>query len=128
MKKKGFTLIELVMTVVIASIAFYALLTVFINTTYQSVNLEALGMGLYLANGKLEELSNRSYGSITSEALSSFGGNFSDFSGLVEVDYVTAEALDVPVVSTIESYKRIKVIVIPPSIEVITLVTDKSNE
>lgn len=131
MSKKGFTLIELVMTVVIAGIAVYALLTVFITSTSKNVGLESLSMGLYLANGKLEQVSNQSYSSITGEATSPFGSGFSDFSSTVNFDYVSSEALDVPV-AVDYGYKRVIVRVsssqLSSSIEVSTLVTDVSNE
>lgn len=131
MKKKGFTLIELVMAVAIAGIAFYSLLIVFINAAYQSVDVEALSMGLYLANARLEEVSNQSYASITGEATAPFGSGFSDFSSVVRVDYVSSEALDLAV-GTDFGYKKITIRVISSSltssIEVVTLATDASNE
>ncbi len=131
MRKKGFTLVELVMAVAISGIAVYALLTVFINAAYQNVDLEALSMGLYLANARLEEVSNQSYSSITDEATTPFGSGFSDFSYEVEFDYVSSEALN-DSVGTDFGYKKITVRVISSSltssIEVVTLATDASNE
>ncbi len=130
--RSGFTLVELVIAVVITGVAVYALLTVFINAATKNVDLEALSIGYYLANAKLEEVSNRSYSSITEEAVSAFDGGFGDFDYEVEFDYVSSEALDVPTTGTGESYKRIKVRVtsnsLPSSIEVVTLATDASNE
>jgi prepilin-type N-terminal cleavage/methylation domain-containing protein len=129
--RNGFTLVELVLAVVITSIAVYALLIVFTTATYKNVDLEYLGKGLYLANGKLEEVGSRRYSSITNEAWSPFEGDFSDFNSMVEFCYVSPEALDVPI-GTDFGYKKITVRVtsshLTSSIEVSTLVTDVSNE
>lgn len=129
--RSGFTLVELVLAVVITSVAVYALLVVFSTAVYKHVDLEYLSMGLSLANGKLEEVSSRKYSSITGETSAPFGSDFSDFNCAVEFNYVSTEALDVPV-GTDYGYKRITVRVtssnLPSSIEVSTLVTDVSNE
>ncbi len=129
--KKGFTIIELVMTIVIAGIAVYSILTVFLTAATRNVDLEAVSIAAHLAHGKLEEVSSKSYANIVSEVPFSFGGDFTDFSGQVIVNFVTAEALD-QVIASDSGYKKIVVYVnsglLPASIEVITLVTDVSNE
>ncbi|MBU0686857.1 MAG: type II secretion system GspH family protein [Candidatus Margulisbacteria bacterium] len=129
--KKGFTIIELIMTIVIAGIAVYSIIAIFLNVATRNVDLEAVSMAAHLANSKLEEVSSKSYANIVSEAPFSFGGDFSDFSGQVVVNFVSFEALD-QVVGIDAGYKKIAVYVssglLPASIEVITLVTDISNE
>lgn len=130
--RRGFTFVELIITVIIGTIITYSMLNVFISVTTRSVDSEALCVALYLANGKLETVTSKSFNNISSEAKTSFSGSFSTFSSEVEVAYVSAEALDVPVVGTSESYKRVKVwvtqLLLPISIEVTTLVTGASNE
>ncbi|MFC1571384.1 hypothetical protein ACFL31_02400 [Candidatus Margulisiibacteriota bacterium] len=127
----GFTFIELTMAVIIAGIALYSLLTVFMNAATKNVDLESVSTALHLANTKLEIISNQSYDSISSEAQASFGGDFSSFNSLVEVDYVSAAALDT-ITSSNEGYKRIKVFItsgnLTSSVEIVTLVTDASNK
>ena len=127
----GFTLVELVMAVVVTGIAVTSFLTVFVTLINKSVDMDLLSTGLFLANGRLEEVSSQKYSSVTNEALSSFGGDFSDFNSEVVFCYVSAEALDVPIV-TDQGYKKVIVVVtssaLTSSIEVSTLVTDVSNE
>ena len=120
------------MFVIFGAITLYSLLLIFVSATTESVDSEALCVALYLANGKLESITSRSFDTITSEAQTSFTGSFNTYSSEVEVAYVSAEALDVPVVGTSESYKRVKVrvtqVFLPVSIEVTTLVTGMSND
>lgn len=129
--RRGFTLVELAITMIIATIAVYSLLTIFITAATENVDIEALTMGLYLASGRLEEISSQSYDSIASQASAPFSSGFGDFNNEVVVDYVSSEALDT-LVETDFGYKKITVRVtsdnLPSSIEVSTLATDISNE
>jgi prepilin-type N-terminal cleavage/methylation domain-containing protein len=130
MKKEGFTLVEVIMAVVIGGIILYSLLTVFITTTSRNTQLEAQSTALFLASGKLEEVSNQSFNLISSEGVTSFGGDFSGFSSSVEVSAVSAEALDTSVASS-TGYKKIVVKIfssgLSSTVEVSTLVTNVSN-
>jgi prepilin-type N-terminal cleavage/methylation domain-containing protein len=130
MRKKAFTLIEVIMAVVIGGIVLYSLLTVFITTTSRNTQLESQSTALFLASGKLEEVSNQRFNLISSEGLTSFGGEFSSFSSLVEVSAVSAEALDA-VVAYATGYKKIVVSVFSAgslsTVEVSTLITNVSN-
>jgi prepilin-type N-terminal cleavage/methylation domain-containing protein len=129
----GFTLIEVVMAVVIAGIILIPLLSVFITATTRNVDQEAAGIGLHLAAAKLEIVSNKSFTNIISEPLTSFGSPFTDFDSEVIVNFVAADAPDVPVDPAQTSYKRISVrvtsaLLTAGPIEVVSLVTDVSNE
>lgn len=128
----GFSLIELVMTIVIASLVLYSLLAVFITAAGRNVHLESYTIALYLANSKLETVGHRSFGQISSEALASFGGSFGDFFSQVAVINVSSEALDTAAGSSPTGYKKITVFVSSSlmngaSLEASTLVTDVSN-
>ena len=129
--KKGFTLVELVMAIMITSIALSALLGTFVLVTSRNVDFDSITVGMNLARGKLEEVSNQTFNSVTSEALTSFGGDFSGYSSLVVVQYVSREVLDVPVVGS-TNYKKVAVWVssssLSSSIELETLITDVANE
>ena len=131
MKKHGFTLIELLMAILVSSVAFFSLLVVFVNTSARSVNQEALSIGINLANGKLEQLSSQSYSSVSDEATTPFSGDFAGFSSLVEVSFVSSEALDTAV-GTDWGYKKVVVKVmsntLPVTIEASGLITDAANE
>ena len=131
-KSKGFTLVELVMAVVIAAIAVYALISVFINTSGQNAKLEAVSVAVHLANGKLEQVSSKSYANISSEPLTAFSGNFSNYRSLVVVSNVSSSEPNLSVGSTVTGYKKVTVYVssslLQNSVEVSTLITDTSNE
>ncbi|MFA6548525.1 MAG: prepilin-type N-terminal cleavage/methylation domain-containing protein [Candidatus Margulisiibacteriota bacterium] len=128
--RKSFTLVEVIMAVVIGGIVLYSLLTVFITATSRNTQLETLSTALFLANGKVEEISNQRFNLISSEALASFGGDFSNFSSSVEVYNVSAEALDTAIVAS-SGYKKIIVRVFSGNLlstmEVQALVTNVSN-
>ena len=131
MRKKGFTLIELIITVLVVSIAVYTLLIIIFTATTNTVQLDTMTTGLHLAKGRLEEVSSQAYSNITAESLSAFGGDFADFNSEVAVFFVSGEALDVPVVVD-SGYKKITVKVsssnLASTIEVSTLITDAANE
>lgn len=129
MKKNGFTLIELIMAVVILGIVVLSVLNIFININFKNPKLEAVSTSLYLASAKLEEISNRNFNSITSESLTSFLGDFSDYNYSVQAAYVASQEIE-EVSLTPTSYKWIKVFVSSyslGSLEVSTLVSDASN-
>ncbi|MFH1826669.1 MAG: type II secretion system protein [bacterium] len=129
--KNGFSLIELVITIVISSIALYSLLTVFMTATSRSVDQEALTVALSLANSKLEIISSLDFACVNDEAAAALTGQFAGFTRAVAVDYVTAADLDTPQIGPTD-YKKITVAVNPiglpgVTIEVVGLVTDVSN-
>ncbi len=130
--KRGMNLIELIMAVVIGGIIFYSFLNVFISATFKGASMEALTGALFLANGKLETVVSKRFTSITSEALSSFGGPFPAYYSQVTVNYVSPEALDTVTDPTVTAFKRVIVRVTAPAyslgtVEVRGLVTDMSN-
>jgi len=53
--QKGVSLVELVITLVIMSIAFYALISVFSTVVPRNVNASAIITGTHLLNEKMEE-------------------------------------------------------------------------
>ena len=131
MSKKGFTLIELAIVVVLATIAVYSMLTIFMTAATRNVDSESLTMAFYLANGKLEETSGKSYHNISSEATLPFGSGFSDFNSEVIVQHVSSEALDLAVATDFGCKKvivRVTSSILSSPIEIATLVTDVSNE
>ncbi len=131
MRKPGFTLVELSITVIVATIAVYSLLTIFMTAATENVGSESLSMAFYLASGKLEEVSSKSYDDIVSVDPTPFGSGFADFSSAVVVHFVSSEVLDDPV-ATDFGYKKVIVKVnstnLTSTVEVETLVTDISNE
>ena len=131
--KKGFALTELIMTIVIASLVLYTLLSTFITAAGKNANLESSSMAMSLAAGRLEMISSRQFSLISSEARASCGGRFSDFYCQTEVHYVSSEALTTSVDPLVTNYKWIAVRVssaLTPnaSVEIDTLVTNATNK
>ncbi|MBU0574032.1 MAG: type II secretion system GspH family protein [Candidatus Margulisbacteria bacterium] len=120
--KKGFTLLEVVVAIALVGIAFYAIIVTFMNIVTNQVDVDAVTKGTYLAEGKLEELTARSFAGISSES-GSFSGNFSQYSYTVVVNSV--EASDLVTVASSSNLKRIDIYVtggvIGSSIEVSTI-------
>ncbi|MFA5839422.1 MAG: prepilin-type N-terminal cleavage/methylation domain-containing protein [Candidatus Margulisiibacteriota bacterium] len=129
--RDGFTLIELVMTIVIGSIAVYSVIMIFVNTTSRNAQVDNLSIAVHLASSKIEQVSNKAYLNVSSEALSAFTGQFSNFSSQVLVTNVSSTEIDTSSGTTETGYKKIKVFIITTgsftSIEVSAMVTDASN-
>lgn len=126
--KKGFTLIELVMAIVIAGVIVVPLLNVFINTSTGNPSLEALNTALHLAEAKMESVSNKDFASIVSEGTAPFGGDFSAYNSEVVMHYVASSEIETFVDPVVTDYKWVKVKItsakIQGTIELTTLVSD----
>ena len=131
MSPRGFTLIELVMTIVIAGVILIPLLMTFANVGKENPTLDNLNISLTLAESKMEAVLGKSYGNISSEAKTAVGGNFADYYTQVVVHNVTSTDAITPVEPTDYGYKWIKVAVtsanFPGSIEVTSIATDVTN-
>lgn len=127
--KKGFSLLELVMTIVIAGIIIFPLLNVFINAAAKNPTLEALGVALHLAEAKMESVSNKTFASITAEGVTPFvGGAFSGYNSEVIMHFVASTELETFVDPAETDYKWLKIKVtsssFPGTVELTTLVTN----
>jgi len=125
MKRKGFTLLELVFSIIISAIILYPICSVIFNLASKNPTVENAQMSVRLASSKMEEVSNRMFTNISTQATTPFGGKFPDFSYSVEVHYVNAGALETSVDPTVTSYKLI--IVKVNGVELRTIVSDISN-
>ena len=128
----GMTLIELVMAVVIGALIIIPLLGVFTFTLNKSNSLDVISTALNLANSKMEFVSQKSFNTLTTEAASSFGGNFSDYYGALEVHYVASSELNTSVDPTGTAYKWLQVTVTTPlqpglNLQLRGLATDLTN-
>ena len=128
----GFTLVEQIMAVVIGGVLFYSLSDAFLTSTVVATKDEFMAEALYLANGKLETVSSRSFSLVSSESLSAFPGSFTDFKSQVEITNVDSSSLDTSIGSASSGYKKVTVKVSSSSIEfgfleLSTLITDVTN-
>lgn len=107
MNKKGLTLIELVIGMVVIIIAFYALIVWLANLAPRSVEVEVLNKKSFLAQEKIEEVLAKSYVNTTSVATpGSFTGAFSGYKYQIIVTNVAANDLNSPASS---NFKNVKV-------------------
>lgn len=125
MNKKGYTLIEFVIAIIVISIAFYAIIAVFINAAPRSVNVEDMARAEYLASRVLEETVAKGFQNISCVPAAAFPAPFQNFASETTVTFVTSTEPDVA--SLYETnYKKVRVKAwggLAPTIEVITLVT-----
>ena len=109
-EKKGFTLVELVIAIVVIAIVMYAVIAIFITSGVKGVNVEVFTVAQSLAEGKLEQKMAMDFGDISNEGWTNFTGDLSGYRYQVAVNYVSAEALDVPVgYST--NFKKVRAII-----------------
>ena len=135
MKKKvrnGFTLIELIMVIIIASAILVPLSVVVVESLRRTLLPEHFTMGSCLLEGKAEEVTNRRFSDI--EAMiggagesGTFTGNFSDYSYSISAPYyVDPSDLNTQVAGPTD-YLRIQITISRtgfPSVSAVTLVTD----
>ena len=115
--KKGFTLIEVVISMVIIAIIMYAVISVFITAGVRGVNVEVFTIAQSLAEGKLEEIMSKPYADIVPSG-GDFGGDLTQYQYQVEVDFVLPDNFDLePPLGESQGYKRIEVLIDHPNLE-----------
>ena len=106
--KKGFTLVEIIISVVVIAIIAYAGIAVYSTSAVKDVAVDVFTVAQSLAEGKLEETMAKDFADINSVSSTAFSGDLSNFNYTIIVNYVSPEALDVPIVSATD-YKKIGV-------------------
>jgi type II secretory pathway pseudopilin PulG len=107
-KRAGFSMVELVITVIVVAIVMYAVIAIFITSGVKGVNVDVFTVAQSLAENKLEEAMAQTFDDVTDEAQTDFSGDLDDYSYEIAVVYVTSEALDTAVASP-SAYKKIQV-------------------
>lgn len=110
---EGFNLVEVSLSIAIIAIILYSLITIFITSGARGTNVEIFTVAQALGEGKLEEIMAKDFDDVSAEAETSYTGDFDDFSYQVEMDFVSEEALDIPVGYTTD-YKKIVVMIRHP--------------
>ncbi len=106
--RPGLTLIELAIGITIISIAFYALIAVFINVAPRTAFIETLDKKTFLAQEVMEEYLTRDFDGVNSVTAASFGGDFSNYWYEIVVTNVTSTELNIDAgVET--NFKNVKV-------------------
>lgn len=112
---KGFSLVEVIVSLVVIAIIMYAGLAVFITSGAKGVNVDVYTVAQTLAEDKLEEAMVQDFVDVTSESETSFSGDLSNYTYEITMDYVSTEALDIAVGSPTD-YKKISVLVRHPQL------------
>jgi prepilin-type N-terminal cleavage/methylation domain-containing protein len=113
--RKGLTLIETIISIVIIAIVMYAGISIFITAGFRGVDVEVFTVAQSLAEGKLEEVIAENFDNINDISETSYAGDLSSFSYEVVVDYVEGTALDAPVAYSTD-YKKIRVLIRHPKL------------
>ena len=125
MGKKSFTLIELVITIVIASIVLVPTSLVVYESVINTFLPEYYTIASSLLEQEIERIQAKRFSEVLAETVN-FTGNFSDYASTISFYYVTGAALNTESPSSTD-YKRVKVVISRsgfPNIEGVTLVTD----
>lgn len=125
-RKKGFTLIELIMAIVIGAIILTPTSIIVVESVRNTFLPEYFTIASSLLEEKVEQVTNLRYGNLTNQA-GSFTGNFSDYSYDVTVNYVDAGDLTMPVDPTETDYKRAQITISRlgfPDVSTTTLATN----
>ncbi len=115
-KKQGFTLVEIIMAMAVIAIIMYSVIAVFITSGARGVNVEVFTVAQSLAEGKLEENMAHSFSDVSDEVETNFSGDLGDYSYEIVVNYVSPEALDLPV-AFVTDYKKIQARIRHPQLE-----------
>jgi type II secretion system protein I len=101
---QGFTLIEMIMVMLFIAIAFLSILYVFTSSMRASTSIEGEIVAMNLANQKMEELLNRPFSVVTSEAKLPVA-NFSRFYRKVDISTLEAnlKKIDITVYWQVEN-------------------------
>ena len=113
--RPGFTLVEVIASMVIIAIVMYTAITIFISGGMKSANVDVFTVAQSLAEGKVEELLAKTFTLLTDEASASFSGTLSSYSFEVLVNYVSQGDLNTPVL-TQTSFKKILVMIFHPKL------------
>jgi prepilin-type N-terminal cleavage/methylation domain-containing protein len=113
--KKGFTLVEVIVSMVIIAIVIYAGIAIFITSGAKGANVEIFTVAQCLAEGKLEEAMAKDFADVASVAETSFSGDLGSYSWEILSSYVSGEALDTAVAGATD-YKKIQVMIRHPKL------------
>ena len=130
MKKRGFTLIEVILSVVILAVVLTPFSLLVANVIRQNIYSQAQATAVSLAEGELDRITNMRFSAVDDEASVAFSAPFLAYTRAAAVDYVNADALDTPVAGP-TNYKRAQVSVnnaISGTITLTTLVANKTNQ
>lgn len=107
--KNGFTLIELIISIIVISICVIPIAVMYQQALQGSLETKVLTVATSLAEEKMEEILRLGYSGISNVGLNNFPKPFDDYNYEVIVHYVEASDLDTSVDPTETDYKNIEV-------------------
>lgn len=126
MKKNGFTLIELIMTIVIGAIILIPVSVLVVESVTNTIMPEHFAIASSLLEREIERVSNLRFSAVANEGPTSYGGNFSEYLRQVSFYYVNSGALNTQVAGPTD-YKRVTITISRsglPSVSAVTLLTN----
>jgi type IV pilus assembly protein PilV len=93
-RNQGFTLLEILITVVLLTVGVLALSQAFSTTLLTSTDAESVDLGLNIAQAKMEELKNTAFSSLASSGPTA-DSNFPNFNMTVTVTGADPKQIDV---------------------------------
>jgi prepilin-type N-terminal cleavage/methylation domain-containing protein len=108
--RRGFTLFEVIASIVVSGIIIYAVLAIYITSGFKGINVEIYTVAQMLAEDKLEEVMVKDFANVTSASQTNFSGDLSNYSHQIVVNYVQGSNLNNPVGGPTE-YKKIRVMI-----------------
>lgn len=108
--KKGFSLIELIISIVIISIAALSIAFLYQQALTGSLEVRELTVATGLAKEKMEEVLLSSFSGVDDIPETSFSAPFSNYNYEVDVCYVQDTDLDTCVDPTTTDYKKVEIL------------------
>lgn len=112
----GFSLVEVILSIVIIGVVFYAAISIFVTAGVRGVNVDVFTVAQTLAEGAMEEVMANDFVNVSSEAETNFSGVLSSYSRQVTVGYVSTESFDT-VITAESDYKKIRVDIRHPMLD-----------
>jgi len=125
--RKSFSLIELVISTVIISIAALSIAFLYQQALSGSLEVRELTVATALAKEKMEEVLLSSFSDVGSVMETAFGAPFSNYSYQIDACYVQSANLDTCVDPTTTDYKKVEVLVSCDTIPMANLKTLFTN-
>jgi len=125
---KGFSLVEVIIVIIVLGVCLTPFSILLVNVMQQNVRSQQWATEVALAESKLEQACSMRFSEIIEEPVTGFEAPFSMFGYQLNVSYVDASNLDVPVAGPTD-YKRVEVAVFSAfdmqnPIKLVTLVTN----
>lgn len=107
--KNGFTLAELIISIIIISLSVLSMALIFQETLRGSPAVKAMTIATALAEEKIDEVLRLGYAGVNNTGPTNFPSPFSDYSFQIVVHYVDATGLDTSVDPLQTEYRNVEV-------------------